>query len=188
MQARYYDPVIGRFYSNDPVGFKNVYNFNRYAYANNNPYKYVDPDGQDASLAAKDPLFTDPSDVQPIPQEVSVQQLAINNAIGLVASMAGGTRISGMKLKTPGIQISPGIVQSRINVSNKGFVHTMQNHLNPSKSMSKSQFTISAGELKNTLQSADVVKSPVRQLESGNFARTITSDKVVGNVAGKFGG
>ena len=53
MQARYYDPVIGRFYSNDPVGFKNVHNFNRYAYANNNPYKYVDPDGQDAEGAMR---------------------------------------------------------------------------------------------------------------------------------------
>ncbi|MGV2873214.1 RHS repeat-associated core domain-containing protein [Colwellia sp. E150_009] len=48
MQARYYDPVIGRFYSNDPAGFSNVHNFNRYAYANNNPYKYVDPDGRNA--------------------------------------------------------------------------------------------------------------------------------------------
>ncbi len=48
MQQRYYDPVIGRFYSNDPVGFSssNPMMFNRYAYANNNPYKYVDPDGQ----------------------------------------------------------------------------------------------------------------------------------------------
>ncbi|MFT5529147.1 MAG: RHS repeat-associated protein [Alteromonadaceae bacterium] len=46
MQARYYDPVIGRFYSNDPVGFNNVHNFNRYTYANNNPYKYTDPDGE----------------------------------------------------------------------------------------------------------------------------------------------
>ena len=53
MQARYYDPVIGRFYSNDPVGFKNVHNFNRYAYANNNPYKYVDPDGMDTVIALK---------------------------------------------------------------------------------------------------------------------------------------
>jgi RHS repeat-associated protein len=51
MQARYYDPVIGRFYSNDPVGFKNVHNFNRYTYAANNPYKYVDPDGQDYESA-----------------------------------------------------------------------------------------------------------------------------------------
>ncbi len=49
MQARYYDPVIGRFYSNDPVGSTGhnsiVHGFNRYAYANNDPYKYADPDG-----------------------------------------------------------------------------------------------------------------------------------------------
>lgn len=48
MQQRYYDPVIGRFYSNDPVGFSadNPMMFNRYAYANNNPYKFTDPDGR----------------------------------------------------------------------------------------------------------------------------------------------
>jgi len=51
MQARYYDPVIGRFYSNDPIGFRDVHSFNRYAYANNNPYKYTDPDGQDSRYA-----------------------------------------------------------------------------------------------------------------------------------------
>ena len=45
MQARYYDPVIGRFYSNDPIGFRDIHSFNRYAYANNNPYKYIDPTG-----------------------------------------------------------------------------------------------------------------------------------------------
>ncbi len=54
MQARYYDPVIGRFYSNDPVGILEhlsgtggIHGFNRYAYANNNPYKYIDPNGQE---------------------------------------------------------------------------------------------------------------------------------------------
>ncbi|KZN65017.1 RHS repeat domain-containing protein [Pseudoalteromonas luteoviolacea] len=53
MQARYYDPVIGRFYSNDPVDsiehFKrlnHIHGFNRYVYANNNPYKFTDPDGE----------------------------------------------------------------------------------------------------------------------------------------------
>ena len=54
MQARYYDPVIGRFYSNDPIGFRDVHSFNRYAYANNNPYKYVDPTGMCAEGAGKD--------------------------------------------------------------------------------------------------------------------------------------
>jgi len=48
MQARYYDPRIGRFMSMDPVGFveSNPMSFNRYLYVNNNPYKYVDPDGE----------------------------------------------------------------------------------------------------------------------------------------------
>ena len=50
--ARWYDPNIGRFMAIDPVDFKesNIHSFNRYAYANNNPYKYVDPDGRDAQM------------------------------------------------------------------------------------------------------------------------------------------
>lgn len=47
MQQRYYDPVIGRFYSNDPVGFTGEPDtFNRYSYVANNPYKYTDPTGE----------------------------------------------------------------------------------------------------------------------------------------------
>ena len=46
--ARYYDPVVGRFMGVDPQHFdeNNLHSFNRYAYANNNPYRYVDPDGR----------------------------------------------------------------------------------------------------------------------------------------------
>jgi len=45
--ARYYDPTLGRFMAVDPVSFteKNLHSFNRYNYGNNNPYRYVDPDG-----------------------------------------------------------------------------------------------------------------------------------------------
>jgi RHS repeat-associated protein len=48
--ARYYDPVLGRFMGVDPVGFQddNIHSFNKYAYGNNNPYKYIDPDGKNA--------------------------------------------------------------------------------------------------------------------------------------------
>jgi len=47
--ARYYDPTLGRFMGVDPVGFKetNLHSFNRYAYGNNNPYRFIDPDGRE---------------------------------------------------------------------------------------------------------------------------------------------
>ena len=48
MQARYYDPVIGRFLSNDPVGFAPTrpQYFNRYSYSGNDPVNNLDPDGE----------------------------------------------------------------------------------------------------------------------------------------------
>ena len=45
-QARFYDAAVGRFLSVDPVGFTgSPFSFNRYSYANNNPYAYTDPTG-----------------------------------------------------------------------------------------------------------------------------------------------
>jgi RHS repeat-associated protein len=48
MQQRYYDPAVGRFLSADPVAAdaNTGGNFNRYWYADNNPYTYTDPDGR----------------------------------------------------------------------------------------------------------------------------------------------
>ncbi len=52
MQQRYYEPQIGRFLSVDPVAAREGGdNFNRYAYAFNNPYKFTDPDGRDGACA-----------------------------------------------------------------------------------------------------------------------------------------
>jgi RHS repeat-associated protein len=50
MQQRYYDPIAGRFLSLDPVttNAKDGSFFNRYEYAESNPYKYIDPDGRQA--------------------------------------------------------------------------------------------------------------------------------------------
>ena len=49
MQQRYYDPIAARFLTLDPVvtDAKTGSHFNRYVYANNNPYAFIDPDGMD---------------------------------------------------------------------------------------------------------------------------------------------
>ncbi|ALN93751.1 RHS repeat domain-containing protein [Lysobacter gummosus] len=54
MQQRYYDPTLGRFMSADPVtvNSNSGANFNRYWYANNNPYAFVDPDGRESESVA----------------------------------------------------------------------------------------------------------------------------------------
>jgi len=49
MQQRYYDPVIGRFLSIDPVTMMesgDSRHLSRYVYGANNPYRFVDPDGR----------------------------------------------------------------------------------------------------------------------------------------------
>lgn len=54
MQQRYYDESVGRFLSVDPVtAYSNPMGaFNRYKYAANNPYKFLDPDGREDARAS----------------------------------------------------------------------------------------------------------------------------------------
>ena len=50
MGARYYNPRLGVFYGPDPapVDPTSPFTFNRYIYANQNPYGFTDPDGRAA--------------------------------------------------------------------------------------------------------------------------------------------
>jgi RHS repeat-associated protein len=104
MGARYYDPAMGRFMGIDPVGFLegNLHSFNRYAYANNNPYRYIDPNG----MWAEDIALALPGMV------VGSQSLVANlrsgnysgagvDALGLVAD--------GISLALPGIPGGAGL-------------------------------------------------------------------------------
>ncbi|MES2949848.1 MAG: RHS repeat-associated core domain-containing protein, partial [Pseudomonadota bacterium] len=106
MGARYYDPVLGRFRGVDPVAFQeaNVHSFNRYAYANNNPYKYVDRDGRYAELA-----------IEVVSLSVGYMSLrenmragntmaAITDGVGMLADIAGAALpgvpgVAGLSIK-----------------------------------------------------------------------------------------
>ena len=54
MQARYYDPSIGRFISTDPATPKpgELSFINRFVYGRNNPMTFIDPDGRQAGVPA----------------------------------------------------------------------------------------------------------------------------------------
>jgi len=56
MQQRYYDPEVGLFLSVDPVTAYSepIGQFNRYRYANGNPYRFTDPDGRQVVGAPRD--------------------------------------------------------------------------------------------------------------------------------------
>ncbi|MEL6791763.1 MAG: RHS repeat-associated core domain-containing protein, partial [Pseudomonadota bacterium] len=139
MQARYYDPNIGRFLSNDPVGFVEggVGHFNRYSYSYNDPINFFDPDGRCAGPfkpgrgssagefcagAASVPgayrafgqhginlASTDPS--------VRARAVAVNNALGIAARFFGNNPIESLDLVRKGVTENPSFATGRAAAS-----------------------------------------------------------------------
>jgi RHS repeat-associated protein len=91
--ARYYDPIAGRFYGIDPkeVDPNDIHSFNRYAYGNNNPYRYIDPDGNS------------PLDVIFLAYDVAKLGFAIYSGVGVGAAAADvGLSVLGVLSPVPG--------------------------------------------------------------------------------------
>lgn len=106
MQARHYDPVIGRFMSVDPVRFtpEEPHTFTRYAYAANNPYRYNDPDGEFINfLVGGVKAAVENAIIQRVEMSLGMRdsfswgELAIDTAIG-TATSGLSTIKSGAKL------------------------------------------------------------------------------------------
>lgn len=91
--ARWYDPNIGRFMAMDPADVDpgNHHSFNRYAYANNNPYVYVDPNGQS------------PLDIGFLLYDIGKLGVALYTGVGVGAAVADvGMSILGVASPIPG--------------------------------------------------------------------------------------
>lgn len=88
MQARYYDPVTGRFLSVDPEVPKpgDAFTFNRYAYGSDNPVRYIDPTGRIIQIAG---------------DEAFVKR--INKDIQQIKSKPGGAALVSKLEHTPNI-------------------------------------------------------------------------------------
>jgi RHS repeat-associated protein len=93
-QQRYYDPMIGRFLSVDPVTANSATgaNFNRYWYANNNPYKFTDPDGRQVCIRGMSMLDGCSNDPDPSSQEQPMPGSGCDHRVCL--GEGGGTQPS----------------------------------------------------------------------------------------------
>ncbi|HIE5510995.1 TPA: RHS repeat domain-containing protein [Stenotrophomonas maltophilia] len=85
MGQRYYDPTLGVFLSTDPVtAHENpLGSFNRYRYANSNPYRFFDPDGR-RSIVKGEEIFIQPEDksvpaLPPIPNTVGAEGVSTSD-------------------------------------------------------------------------------------------------------------
>jgi uncharacterized protein RhaS with RHS repeats len=91
MQQRYYDPFAGRMLSTDPIGtdVDTGSSFNRFDYAQNSPYVYIDPDGREAEPAIPKVVITAQRPVQapttpsPPPEPPTVERKPIDMAVVL---------------------------------------------------------------------------------------------------------
>lgn len=120
MQQRYYEPDIGVFLSVDPVSPRSSGdNFNRYAYAGNNPYRFIDPDGRELGIAFK--VVNEATNGGPIvpPPRSPKDWLgpAIGGALGVLFAPAivyGGAELGLAALANPATSNAVGLAAADI--------------------------------------------------------------------------
>ena len=92
MQARYYDATTARFLSPDPIGAAvgDIWHINRFAYANDNPIRNIDPDGRESaqlSLAGAQALTQDIRNYDPRSTDVVLAASTLLPGIGDVPAI-----------------------------------------------------------------------------------------------------
>jgi RHS repeat-associated protein len=105
MQQRYYDPLLGRFLSVDPVGMADVEDgrhFNKYTYAYNNPYAFTDPDGRCPACVivfVGISLFTTTDNANaPGPSDKPASMSRVDQASAVINALPAGRLANGIRM------------------------------------------------------------------------------------------
>jgi RHS repeat-associated protein len=137
--ARYLDARTGRFIKPDPVGIReadllNPQRLNRYSYSLNNPYRYVDPDGEVVIplviLGAIYDILTSPSigetpyNANDVHEDTSTVDLVVNTTIGttvLITAASEGLSAAGKKIveEVTGVSTTPSKNTSKFSKAQK---------------------------------------------------------------------
>ena len=165
--ARYYDPEVGRFLGVDPVDFQegNLHSFNRFAYGNNNPVKYKDPDGGYAEAA-----------VEALSLAIGIDSFRQNfNAGNRLAATVDGLGVAADVILTalPGI---PGVAGLGIKSLREG------GELAAKRSGTFTEISIEAKATRNSAHQLNVGSTQAQAIEnlaSNGYAKTMSKDGTV---------
>lgn len=97
MKARYYDPNVGRFISEDPIGFAGG-DVNVSAYVQNNPIMLIDPNGKDAVSATLGGISAAAGLVALYPPAAPIARAVSYTTAGLAAAYATHQAIKENKI------------------------------------------------------------------------------------------
>jgi RHS repeat-associated protein len=150
MQQRYYDPAIARFLSVDPVGplADPTNHFGRYHYANNNPYKYRDPDGRFADLIldvgfiaySTYTLINEPSLINAAALGADVVGAAVPFATGLGAAVRAGAHATDVARAADAAGDAAKVMRGpspKVNAGQQGKHQPGHNNYQPGRSVLK---------------------------------------------------
>ncbi|MBD9468385.1 RHS repeat-associated core domain-containing protein [Pseudoxanthomonas sp. PXM01] len=172
MQQRYYDSQVGLFLSVDPVTAHSdpVGMFNRYKYAANNPYRFVDPDGRQERAAeqfgeayARNPESFAP--FEPIAIQITATAVAMTPVVGPYLGLSL-RRLDESVSRTGPKGVEPGRHNANVTVRDKDG-NIVSHHREVSGNMTDAEKKL--GFPQNTLAShteARAVQTPMKPGES----------------------